>query len=164
MSNFGRWFLILTMLTVLFGFGVVVACGGGGDDDDDDDSADDDTGDDDDDDDDDDDLPENPTYENFGKDFIDNYCIQCHGDPPSDDVLNNDDGEYAEHIYTTYDSFVEFADDAGGKVDSEEMPPPENDPDNIVSGDPAEAFPSDAEKEKFVEWILNGAPETDADL
>ena len=66
-------------------------------------------------------------------------CIYCHSDP---------ERYSADMPLDTYEAVKEYTDDIRDEVVDGAMPPSED-----------QHFPTDAERERFVEWIRDGAPE-----
>jgi uncharacterized membrane protein len=88
------------------------------------------------------------TYDDFGREFMTEYCVRCHASTLSGAARN---GAPSDHDFDTVEGVRLFADHidevaaAGPDATNTEMPP---------SG-PA---PSQAEREQLGEWLACGAP------
>lgn len=69
--------------------------------------------------------------------ILNKYCVMCHNSPTRED---------AEGDYTSYEEAADDAEDLAEKIEEGEMPP--NTP-----------MPSDEDRQNFVQWVADGAPE-----
>jgi uncharacterized membrane protein len=88
------------------------------------------------------------TYENFGRDFMETYCLSCHGAAVTGDARQ---GAPSDHNFDTIDEVRGFADHidqyagAGPNAVNEEMPD-------------ADPVPTEDERRQLSEWLACGAP------
>lgn len=77
------------------------------------------------------------TWSNFAEAFVQDYCVRCHSDPPS---------QSAPYPLETYEQVSAKAALCAAEVDSGGMPP-------------SDPLPSEEEIANFVNWASGGAPE-----
>jgi len=77
------------------------------------------------------------TYDNFGKQFINDYCVSCHGGPNG----------YSSRAFTTVESIRASKDRiyANAAADNTFMPPGPDDPPK-------------SERDRLADWLACGAP------
>lgn len=77
------------------------------------------------------------TYDNFGRQFFDSYCVRCHGDANA----------YSSRAFVTLDSIQKQADRIfiNAAANNTAMPPGPNDP-------------TASERAKLADWLACGAP------
>jgi uncharacterized membrane protein len=85
------------------------------------------------------DVPDDPTWANFGQCFVDSYCVRCHSDPPK------------------YGSEFPLVTEAQARAKGEEIR--ETLKENEMP--PSEPYPTTAERDAMIEWANKYGGEDD---
>jgi len=89
------------------------------------------------------------TYDTFGRQFMSNYCVRCHGSSITGTARQGAPGDHdfdtLAGIHATELEHIEEQAAAGPNQTNTAMPP-------------SEPRPSQAEREKLGEWLACGAP------